>query len=152
MSPSQLSAAVVTDRVAWIDAMLDGIRRLDLDAGEPFRAESPEAAAAESYLRRGLELLLDLGRHVLAKGFGEAAPEYKAIASGLEKRRVLDEAESTLLRTLAGYRNRMVHFYHELSADELHEICVRQLGDLEAVLDGLQRWIHENPDRIDRAL
>jgi hypothetical protein len=46
----------------------------------------------------------------------------------------------------------MVHFYHELSADELHEICVRQLGDLEAVLDGLQRWIHENPDRIDRAL
>jgi uncharacterized protein YutE (UPF0331/DUF86 family) len=152
MSPSHLSAAVVTDRLAWIDAMLDGIRRLDLDPDEPFRAESSEAAAAESYLRRGLEALLDLGRHVLAKGFGEAAPEYKAIATGLEKRRVLDEVESTLLRTLAGYRNRMVHFYHELSADELHEICVRQLGDLEAVLDGLQRWIHENPDRIDRAL
>lgn len=152
MSPSQLSAAVVADRLAWIDAMLEGIRRLDLDPGESFRADSREAAAAESYLRRGLEALLDLGRHILAKGFGEAAPEYKAIATGLALREVLTEAESALLRTLAGYRNRMVHFYHELSADELHEICVRQLGDLEAVRGGLHRWIRENPDRIDRAL
>lgn len=33
-------------------------------------------AAGESFLRRALEVLLDLGRHVLAKGFGRVVPEY----------------------------------------------------------------------------
>ena len=37
------------------------------------------APAAESYLRRALEALMDLGRHILAKGFGRGVAEYKKI-------------------------------------------------------------------------
>ena len=36
---------------------------------------------------------------------------------------VLDEENGALLRELAGYRNRLVHFYHEVSDLELYEIC-----------------------------
>lgn len=46
----------------------------------------------------------------------------------------------------------MVHFYHELSAEELHDICANQLGDLEGVRDALLDWIRANPERIDRAI
>jgi len=132
--------------------MLDGIRELPLESLSSFTADTQTAAAAESYLRRSLEALLDLGRHMLAKGFGEPAAEYKAIATGLERHGVLDAPAARLLRTLAGYRNRMVHFYHELSVDELHDICANQLGDLEGVRDALLEWIRANPDRIDRAI
>jgi uncharacterized protein YutE (UPF0331/DUF86 family) len=132
--------------------MIDGIRGLPLDSLKAFTAEAQTTAAAESYLRRSLEALLDLGRHMLAKGFGEPAAEYKAIATGLERHQVLDPPTARLLRTLAGYRNRMVHFYHELSAEELHDICANQLGDLEGVRDAFLEWIRANPERIDRAL
>ena len=39
--------------------------------------------AAESCLRRALEALLDVGRHILAGGFGRGVSEYGQIASGL---------------------------------------------------------------------
>lgn len=147
-----MDASVVTDRLDWIDRMLDGIRKLPLESLEAFTADAQTTAAAESYLRRSLEALLDLGRHLLAKGFGEPAAEYKAVATGLERHGVLDASTARLLRTLAGYRNRMVHFYHELSAEELHDICANQLGDLEGVRDALLEWIRANPERIDRAI
>lgn len=100
--------------------MLDGVRALPLASLEAFTADAQTTAVAESYLRRSLEALLDLGRHMLAKGFGEPAAKYKAIAAGLERHGVLDVPTARLLRTLAGYRNRMVHFYHELSAEDPH--------------------------------
>ena len=55
MTPSRVSASVVAERIAWIDAMLAGIRRLPLDSIEAFNADPRNAAAAESYVRRALE-------------------------------------------------------------------------------------------------
>jgi len=57
---------------------------------------------------------MDLGRHILAKGFACGVSEYKEIASALVEERVLNTGESARFKTLAGYRNRMVHFYHEI--------------------------------------
>jgi uncharacterized protein YutE (UPF0331/DUF86 family) len=82
--------------------MLDGIRALPLYSGSAFLADPRNVAAAESHLRRALEALLDLGRHVLARGFGRAATEYKDIARALIEVGVLEEREGTLLRHLAG--------------------------------------------------
>lgn len=74
-------------------------------------------AASESYLRRSLEALLDLGRHILAKGFAETPAEYKEIATMLVKYRVLTQDEGKIMRQVAGYRNRMIHFYKEIYTD-----------------------------------
>jgi uncharacterized protein YutE (UPF0331/DUF86 family) len=55
-------------------------------------------AAAESHLRRALEALLDLCRHVLAKGCGRAVAEHKDIARALIEVGVPEEPKGTLLR------------------------------------------------------
>jgi hypothetical protein len=60
--------------------MLAALRALPLSSYEQFAADPRNPAAAESFLRRGLEALLDLGRHVLAKRFGRATTEYREIA------------------------------------------------------------------------
>lgn len=73
MTPSSVRLVVVAERTAWIRRMVEGIRRLPLESLETFLEDPRNAAAAESYLRRALEGLLDLGRHILAKGFGTAA-------------------------------------------------------------------------------
>ena len=109
-------------------------------------------AAAESYLRRALEALLDLGRHILAKGFALAPAEYKEVANELGKAGVLSEQDADLLRKMAGFRNRMVHFYNELSENEVYEICTGDLVDVETVLEGLLRWIRENPEKVDKTV
>ena len=57
-----------------------------------------------------------------------------------------------LLRTLGGYRNRLVHFYHEVSARELFDICKNELDDLLRIKNAYLYWIKENPDKIDETL
>jgi len=152
MTPGQISGRVVSERLAWIERMLARIRSLPLQDKQAFRADPRNVAAAESYLRRALEALLDLGRHILAKGLGYGVSEYKQIAAKLHELHVLAEPERNLLVQLAGYRNRLVHFYHEIGEDELFQICAGELGDLEKVTNAIKRWIRAHPEKMDETL
>jgi len=143
---------VVGDRLAWVDRMIGEIRALPLEDRTAFFSDRRNVWAAESCLRRGLEALLDLGRHILAKGFGLGVSEYKEIAVALREQGVLSQEEAELLRVLAGYRNRLVHFYHEVTPDELYEICAFRLTDLERIARAYQAWLREHADRLDEAL
>ncbi len=76
MTPGQISRRVAADRIAWVEAMLNEIRTLPLDDRQEFFSDTRNVWTAESCLRRGLEALLDLGRHILAKAFGLGVSEY----------------------------------------------------------------------------
>jgi len=56
------------------------------------------------------------------------------------------------LRVLAGYRNRMVHFYHDVTEGELYAICTRELQDLLTVRDAYVTWLKKHPECVDTAL
>ena len=122
MSPGSISRAVVADKIAVIWRMLDGIRTLPLDDLAAFTADPRMTAAADSYLRRALEALLDLARHVLAKAFGRAPAEYGEVARQLGEVGVVGSALADRLSLMARYCNRMVHFYDEITDQELYKI------------------------------
>ena len=152
MTPSQLRAKVVAERAAWVREMLAGVRGLPLSTVDEFLADPRNVAAAESYLRRALEALLDLGRHILAKGFGIPTADYKKIARSLRETGVLNHEGSQLLEQMAGYRNRMVHFDNEVSATELYELSADHLDDIDQLLQQLLNWIRSSPEKIDHSL
>lgn len=149
MTPGKLREEILAERTAWIREMLAGIRSLPLDSPGAFKSNRHDAAAAESYLRRALEALLDLGRHVVSKGFGRAAAEYKEIADQLIDVGILTEADGHLLREMAGYRNRLVHFYDRVTGRELYEICTDRLTDVERILEAILAWIQAHPENVE---
>lgn len=150
MSPSKIAKRVVVDRLDWINKMMAEIQSLPLGSYESFINDKRNIWSAESCLRRCLEALMDIGRHLLAKGFGRGVSEYKEIASGLAEVGVLTEWEGDKFRVFAGYRNRMVHFYHEISERELFEICSSQLTDIKDVAGAIKIWIKDNPELLDK--
>jgi len=152
MTPGKISKEVVSERVSLIQEMIEGIKELPSKNRQEFLGDKRNVAAAESYLRRSLEALLDLGRHILAKGFGYPTTEYKEIARGLLEKEVLTERETELLTKMAGYRNRMTHFYHEITPEELYEICRDHIDEITLVLNKLIEWLRENKDRIDEGV
>ncbi|MBW1793478.1 MAG: DUF86 domain-containing protein [Deltaproteobacteria bacterium] len=152
MSPGKISKRVVADRLNWINKMIKEIESLPLSNYETFTEDKRNIWSAESCLRRSLEALMDLGRHILAKGFGRGVSEYKEIGSVLEELAILGDRDSLRFKTLAGYRNRMVHFYHEITTKELYEICSSQLSDIEDVAGAIKRWINAHPEFVDGTL
>jgi len=101
-----------------------------------FLDDPRNAAAAESFMRRALEAVFDVGRHILARtGHGDLAKEYKSIAHALGSLRVVPESYVPTLMKMAGYRDRMVHLYHEVSPEELREAIRDRRDDLRKYVD-----------------
>ena len=148
MMTSAVRAEIVAEKISYIRNMVEAIRSLPQSSYDDFSADVRNAAAAESYLRRALEALFDLGRHILAKAFAEAPAEYKQIADGLAKNGVLSKEEGRILTEMAGYRNRMVHFYHEIGERELYDICRDRLSDIQRLIDAFARWLREHPEKV----
>jgi uncharacterized protein YutE (UPF0331/DUF86 family) len=144
MTPGDINEQVVSQRASWVLEMIDALRELPLADREAFFQNKHNLAAAESYLRRSLEALFDIGRHILVKHFAYPAAEYKEIARGLAAKEVIGGNELELMRKMAGYRNRMVRFYHEITPGELHEICLNHLDELKLLLESLLQWIRKH--------
>ena len=152
MTPTKIRAAVVAERISWVREMVHSVQTLPTTSYEEFIDDPRNTASAESYIRRGIEALLDLGRHILAKGFAIAVTEYKDIGTKLFEEGILSQDEGILFRQIAGYRNRMVHFYHEVTHEELYRLCTRHLEDVETLLEALTGWLRDNPDKMDRQI
>lgn len=149
MTPSKISQKVAAGKMELILRFVSQIQDIDLDPVEVFVGSQLNVAAGESNLRRSLEALLDLGRHVLARGFGVPAVEYGEIGPKLTKCGVLDRDQGETLRKIGGYRNRLVHLYHEVSPEELHQILTTELQDVVDITDNIKSWLAANPDRVD---
>lgn len=152
MTRGNIRTSVVTAKVELIRRMLRQIAELPLSSPSEFVEDSILVGAGESFLRRALEALLDLGRHILAKGFGIATSEYKEIPIRLEEVGVLPAEQLQVAKDMAGYRNRLVHFYEDVTPEELYGILTEHAADIEGLLDSIRRWVTENPEWLDSKL
>ena len=131
----------VLHRLELVTGYLRHLRAVAGLTREAFLADPLAMGAAESYLRRSLEAIFDVGRHILAKtGHVDMAEEYKAIARGLVHHGVVSQVNAQPLLEMAGYRNRMVHFYHEITAEELYDIVQSGIPDIERLVQELSAF------------
>ena len=95
-------------------------------------SQKRNTAAAESFLRRTIEAIFDIGRHILAKtDHIDLSTEYKSIARGLIATGIVDKKLGGTLKQMAGYRNRLVHMYNIISDEELYQIIQSNMKDIE---------------------
>jgi uncharacterized protein YutE (UPF0331/DUF86 family) len=128
---SRLQTDKIERNLSLIQEFLVELKRLALMTEDEFLSDRRNPAAAESYLRRSLEAVFDIGRHILAKSYGFKELEYKSIAIELGEKGIVNKEHAKTLIKMAGYRNRMVHLYHEISSEEIYEILKNHLSDIE---------------------
>ena len=128
---SNLNTSRILELLGYIEACLHELRPFAEMTEEAFLSDKKNPPFVESYLRRGLETAFDIGRHILAKTYGFKGIEYKTIAIELGERGILSKELSEVLYEMAGYRNRMIHFYREVPPEELKEIVSHHLNDLD---------------------
>jgi uncharacterized protein YutE (UPF0331/DUF86 family) len=122
---------LVNQRLNMIAGYLTELELLAQTSFADFCDDKIKTGAAESYLRRSLEAIFDVGRHLLAKsGHLDLSTEYKAIARGLAQMNFVTPEIGSRLIEMAGYRNRLVHLYHEITDEELYSIIKNNLDDI----------------------
>ena len=139
---SNLNMKLIQDRLGFINESVVKLRKLSyLEEKDFIKDDRP--AVAESYLRRSLEAIFDIGRHLLAKTAGKGIVEYKEIAGALGQRGFITREQAERLRLMAGYRNRLVHFYHDVTDNELYLILKNNLSDMENFVIEIKTFIEK---------
>ncbi|MCF8012175.1 MAG: DUF86 domain-containing protein [Clostridiales bacterium] len=117
-----LNPELIIDRLDQIRTSTNRMSQLASLKKETFLADPDNFAIAEHHLRRALEALLDIGRHILAKkGFGRPE-DYMSIISSLGQHKVLPPQFADQIQGMAGYRNRLVHGYARVTQEEIYDI------------------------------
>lgn len=139
-----INRQLIIERLTLIDGYLKELKALASIDKNSFLSDKRNAAAAESFLRRTLEAIFDIGRHILAKtGNIDLSTEYKSIARGLGEYGYVSPELSDKLVQMAGYRNRMVHLYNLVTEEELYEIITLELTDIEEFISDIKNKVLE---------
>lgn len=104
---------------------------------------------AQFHLHRSLEGVFNIGNHILSRIPGATATEYKEIAMKLGEFGIIPEdfAKENLVK-MAKYRNRVVHFYAQITPKELYAIIKDDLKDFETFLSSIKNLL-KNPEKFN---
>jgi uncharacterized protein YutE (UPF0331/DUF86 family) len=139
MTPGKVDLKVVGDRLRVVELSVADLEALPHESLDEFVSDRRNPLAADAALRRALEALFDVARHLLAKGVGLAGLEYRAVAQlANEHGLVKDPDLADRFSAMAGYRNRLTHHYDEVTPEELFTIVTERLDDITAVATSLR--------------
>ena len=135
---------VLRARVSYVE---DSRRSLERFRGIPYEEfhSNPDHFRIAFYdLHRSLEAIMDIGLHILSRISGARPSSYKDIPRLLEKHKIIpSNFANGQLTKMAGYRNRMVHFYGEITEKEIYNIIQEELQDLDTFCDYIDEVLRD---------
>lgn len=142
-----LNYDMIYDRIAIINKAanrLEKIRNLSL---KDFIQDIDNYAIAEHNLRIALEAIFDIGRHILVK-LGLGKPEdYRQVLVLLGQNHILPMDFVDRIIGMAGYRNRLVHLYNEVSEEEIYRVIQENLDDIKDYAMFILKYIKESNNK-----
>ena len=142
---SPLNRDVLQTRISYIEDSLKSLERFKGITCSEFNSNPDTFRIAFYDLHRALEAVMDIGTHILSRIPGNRPTSYKDIPKLLEKNKIIpaDFAMNSLSK-MAGYRNRMVHFYGEITEREIYDIIQEELEDIYTYLSYINEVL-KNP-------
>jgi len=127
-----------------IDGIQDNVSLLREFGQLPFNEfiKRPIQDRVQHNLRLALEGVFNITAHILSRVPGARATEYKTMAIKLGEIGIVDApfAKGPLF-AMGGYRNRLTHFYAEITTEELYKIVREDLDDILKFLDFIKQLL-----------
>lgn len=143
-----LSRVKIESKLAIIRESIQELPKTVADCtAEEFAGSITKFAVAEHFIRRALEATFDIAGHIISRfaySPGRRPKTLKEIAKALGEKGVVEKAFAEgALSNMAGYRNRLVHYYDEITPQELYKIVANDLGDFETFAAAAVRLIND---------
>lgn len=140
MSPGQLDRALVRRHLMALDAAVQALRR---HAGRPadlLRTDLDEAWIVERGLQLCAQNALDIATH-LAASAGRDVPDYASAIDVLAQIGVVPAEFARRFRSIAGFRNVLVHGYLAVDPAILHRLLNDRLDDFVELAEQVEGYL-----------
>lgn len=126
MTPEEVQA-----KLALLAAAIERLRAMERGSLDAFRADDRNLDAALRRLQVAIQVLIDVGSHVVSR-LGLGAPETSVdILERLERAGRLPPGSTQRFGKIFGFPNRIVHLYDRVDDSIVFAILANDLGDLE---------------------
>ena len=126
MTPEQVQA-----KLALLAATLVRLRTIQATDLETFRADDRNLDAALRRLQVAIQILIDVGSHLVAR-LGLGAPETSHdVLDRLEAAGKLPAGSAKRFGRIFAFRNRIVHLYDRVDEPVVFDILTNDLTDIE---------------------
>lgn len=152
MSPKlkyPVSEKVIAARLREIETALERLSDLAKLSEEEFHTSPDDFAIAEHHLRKALEASISICTHIVSRIPGEKTSVYKSLGPTLARHRILTKKMGETYREMAGYRNRLVHFYYKVEPKEMYKILTEDLGDFEEFSRQIAKFVEDQKKEND---
>ena len=131
-----------------IEESLQSLKRFKDTPFEEFKQKKDNFRISFFDLHQALEAVMDIGNHILSRIPGARPERYKDIAKLMGEHNIVPSkfANGPLLK-MAGYKNRMVHVYSEITIPELYDIIQNNLQDIEEFSNHVKNLL-THPERF----
>lgn len=147
MNQQKLEKDIIVKRINGIQAELAEMGELARLSFEEFQ-KVKGFELGQYHLHRTLEGVFNISAHILSRIPGGQATKYREIAQKLGEFGVVDKQfANTKLSEMANYRNRLVHFYGEVTPEEVYKILQNDLGDFDIFLRAVKKVL-EHPEEL----
>lgn len=139
MTPGAIDPRVVRRHLLELRRVIGELKR---HRGRPLAilAEPDELWAVERGLQLAAQNALDIATHLVA-GVGRDVPDYATAIDLLADLEVLEPDFAAGFRSVAGFRNVLVHGYLEVDLEILHDVLNKRLEEFLAFAESVERYL-----------
>lgn len=122
-------------------AELEDIKSLSL---EDLSGQKRDLAAAKHFIRESIEAMIDIGAHIVAKKLLGTPASATDVMIVLGENGMIPQQNIATYVKMVKYRNRLVHFYNEVTITELYDIIQNHLKDFKSYIIDVLKILDEN--------
>lgn len=119
MSPLNLPS--VSEKLAKLREVIDKLEQCKKASQQEFVSDFRISDSAMHNLVLGVEIIVDIGNHILAEVFQIKTAEYAEVIEKLGKAKVIPEALATENIAMAKFRNLIIHQYEDIDLRQVYE-------------------------------
>jgi len=132
----------VTKLIREIQESVERLKELKKLSLEEFLSDKDNYAICEHHLRRALEGVLSLATHILSRLPIGKPKDYTEALIKLGEAKVIPFEFAQKIKGMAGYRNRLVHLYWEVTPKEIYE-KLQEIEDFEKFCAYILKYLKE---------
>lgn len=120
MSPAD--KMLMERKIARLERNITLLEKYHRTPFEDFEKDLTIQGAALHYLVESIEIILDIGNHILAEEFKTNPESYTDIISNLGVHKIVPAKFARENANMAKFRNRIVHVYEEINLKEVYAL------------------------------
>ena len=96
--------------------------------------------AIERGLQVSIQIIIDVGNHILASIGENHVNDYTDVLSKLGQHNILPPRFAAEIQVMAGFRNILVHRYTEVDLEKVYDVLQNRLGDFMKYIGYIQSY------------